>query len=174
MDIRFKWLGRKTVHAIADSFSAGSLIIYVLIYVAGLETTLADVCRVAFLSVIGFCSLLYTTNGICSNELFPTPVRNLSYSFGQLFSRLGVVLAPQLFFLADVWTPMPFLAMFVLAIVDLVLFHFNVTETKGKPLSEHMPPKEQRLFYKERNIELLPTDGSKDPRAGSGDPANEA
>ena len=49
MDIRFKWLGRKTVHAIADSFSAGSLAVYILIYVAGMQNTLADVCRISFL-----------------------------------------------------------------------------------------------------------------------------
>lgn len=60
---------------------------------------MTNLMRVAVLSVIGVCSLLYTANGIVSNELFPTGIRNISFSFGQVFSRLGVVLSPQIFFL---------------------------------------------------------------------------
>jgi len=158
-DIRFEWLGRKFVHALADLLAAAALGFYVAVYVFGLQVTLATFTRMAVLGVIGVCSLLYTTNGIASNELFPTCVRNTSYSFGQLFSRVGVVLAPQIYFLTDFWTPLPFLAMFILALTDCLLFQFNVTETKGKPLSDGMPPKEQRIFYRgNKDIELLPKD----------------
>lgn len=64
-----------------------------------LDLQLPTVVCVAVLSVIGVCSLLYTSNGIASNELFPTCIRNTSYSFGQVASRLGVVIAPQIFIL---------------------------------------------------------------------------
>lgn len=50
--------------------------------------------------------------------------------------------------------------MCILAVVDLFLFQFNVSETKGKPLVDNMPPKEHKLFKSkndtEKSIELLP------------------
>ena len=113
-DIKLPWLGRKHVHFIADAFAAVALVIFVIVYIAGIkivnelspdsvrsgmQVELANVLRACVVGVIGICSLLYTTNGVCSSELFPTPIRNTSFSFGQLLSRLGVVFSPLIFFL---------------------------------------------------------------------------
>lgn len=155
-DIKFEWVGRKFAHAVAQAFSFVALEICAFIYLFGYQVDFANVVRAGVLSVIGVCSLLYTTNGICSNELFPTCIRNTSFSFGQVWSRIGVVISPQIFLLGELWTPFPYLFMGLLAAADLVLFHFNVTETKGKPLTDNMPGKDQRLFRRDKNIELLP------------------
>ncbi|VDL81014.1 unnamed protein product [Nippostrongylus brasiliensis] len=41
---------------------------------------------------------IYISSGITGNELFPTPVRNLGYSFLQLWNRVGVVISPFVFY----------------------------------------------------------------------------
>lgn len=37
---------------------------------------------------------LFITNAVSGNENFPTPVRNLGYSFIQMWNRVGVIMAP--------------------------------------------------------------------------------
>ena len=105
-----------------------------------LQQELSFISRASVLSVIGFCSLLYTTNGLAANELFPTGVRNTSYSFGQVLSRIGVVLAPQLFVLvlffikkmkitfiqSSVWDLLPYLTLMTLAILDALFFQAQI------------------------------------------------
>jgi hypothetical protein len=150
-DIRLKWLGRKMVHFIADSFATIALSIFVGVYIAGKQVEYADYLRLCVVGVIGICSLLYTTNGVASSELFPTAIRNTSFSFGQLLSRLGVVVSPLLFFLADFWTPLPYFTMLGLTIIDLLMFQCFVTETKGKPMNDHMPGKEERIGFGSRS-----------------------
>lgn len=51
------------------------------------------------LIILGFIAQMFLINGICATELFPTCIRNLSYSFGQLNNRFGVLLSPNVFFL---------------------------------------------------------------------------
>lgn len=47
--------------------------------------------------------------------------------------------------------------MLAISLIDLLLFQFNIIETKGKPLSDNMPDKHQYWFKSDsKNIELLP------------------
>ncbi|KAH7730916.1 Protein Y51A2D.18 [Aphelenchoides avenae] len=163
-DIKLPWLGRKHVHFIADAFAAVALVIFVIVYIAGMQVELANVLRACVVGVIGICSLLYTTNGVCSSELFPTPIRNTSFSFGQLLSRLGVVFSPLIFFLGDIWTPLPYIVMLGLTVTDLCMFHAFTVETRGKPLPEHMPSKDKRIrLFRRGRRELLPQDDTAVP-----------
>ncbi|KAH7716615.1 Protein Y51A2D.18, partial [Aphelenchoides avenae] len=98
-DVKLKWLGRKHVHFVADAFAAVALLIFVLVYVSGMQLELHNLLRACVIGVIGICSLLYITNGICSSELFPTPIRNTSLAFANVMSRLATVISPMLFFL---------------------------------------------------------------------------
>lgn len=45
---------------------------------------------------------VYITSGITGNEIFPTPVRNLGFSFCQVWNRFGVVLSPFVFYLVSI------------------------------------------------------------------------
>ena len=65
--------------------------------------------RVTTLSAAAMCSQLYIVNAVVTSELFPTAVRNLAASFGQIASRTGAIMAPHLFYLAVDWSPLPFL-----------------------------------------------------------------
>uniref|UniRef100_A0A915NWJ6 Major facilitator superfamily (MFS) profile domain-containing protein n=1 Tax=Meloidogyne floridensis TaxID=298350 RepID=A0A915NWJ6_9BILA len=168
LDINVKRLGRKFAHFMADALAAFAISIYVVIYLLDLQHDYSFISRASILSVIGFCSILYTTNGLASNELFPTAIRNTSYSFGQVLSRIGVVLAPQLFVLGNIWELLPYLTLLVLAVADALFFQFNVFETKGKPMLSKFPSKEERIFYgripfrrrqEKRDVELLPREG---------------
>ncbi|KAI6190560.1 MFS domain-containing protein [Aphelenchoides bicaudatus] len=161
-DKRVKWLGRKTVHAIAEGFIMLALLFFITVYLLGMQKDLRLACSLAILSVMGQTTLLFSTNGVISSELFPTGIRNTSFSFGQVLSRIGVVLAPQLFFLADFWTPLPYFTLLALAIADFIFFHFNIDETKGKPLPTNMPNKADSWFHQRRMAKN---------RAANGEPA---
>ncbi|KAI3417545.1 hypothetical protein GPALN_013265 [Globodera pallida] len=163
-DMRFKWLGRKFAHFLADALAATALLLYITLDLTGFKSAIPFVANWSVLSVIGFCSVLFTTNGLAANELFPTGVRNASFSFGQVFARVGVVLAPPLFFLVDLWGLLPYLVLMVLAIADAFYFQFNVDETKNRPMGSKFPDKEERILYgkfrrakgRKSDVELLP------------------
>ena len=75
----------------------------------GYETTLATLLRTMALIIMGFISQMYLVNAICTAELFPTCIRNLSYSFGQFTNRIGVTLSPQVFLLVSQFVHLHFL-----------------------------------------------------------------
>ncbi|CAD5231345.1 unnamed protein product [Bursaphelenchus xylophilus] len=155
-DKNFKWLGRKAVHGFAEGVSILALVLLITLYVLDIQTQYRSLITVTIILVLGMTTLLYVSNGLLSSELFPTGIRNLSFSFGQVFSRIGVVIAPQLFFLADFWSPLPYITLVVIASLDFILFYFNTEETKGKPMPDSMPPREQSwLGRKKLDQELL-------------------
>uniref|UniRef100_A0A1I7VFC4 MFS domain-containing protein n=2 Tax=Loa loa TaxID=7209 RepID=A0A1I7VFC4_LOALO len=83
-------------------------------------------------------SQVYIITGMSGNELFPTPLRSMCFSFLQVVGRIGVVFAPQLFFLADLWTAAPFVALILFALSDLILYLIFIPETKNQPLPERL------------------------------------
>ncbi|KHJ80279.1 hypothetical protein OESDEN_20048 [Oesophagostomum dentatum] len=87
-----------------------------------------------------------------TNELFPTAVRNIAVSALSVASRIGTIVAPQLFYLADILPVLPYLVLLVLSFVDLICFQFFLPETKGTNLGDHMPPKTKRILYRKQSI----------------------
>ena len=85
---------------------------------------------------------------MAANELYPTAIRNLGISAMSTASRIGSILAPQLFKLNDFFLSLPYLVLLVLCIIDIISFEMIIPETKGRHLENHLPPKEQRLFGK--------------------------
>ncbi|KAI6206182.1 MFS domain-containing protein [Aphelenchoides besseyi] len=150
-DVRFKWLGRKLIHAFSEVYIAFGFILYIAIYLLGLHHEYRTVMAIIILTILSQTTLVYTTNGILSSELFPTGVRNTSFSFGQILSRVGVVFAPQIFFLSDVWTPLPYVVILVCTLIDLFSFHFNIKETKGQSMVDRMPAKTDSWLHQRRS-----------------------
>lgn len=62
-----------------------------------LELNLDDLILYLMFGIVAICSLLYSTNAVVTNELFPTCIRNIAYSCGQLFSRIGIIIATIFF-----------------------------------------------------------------------------
>ena len=52
-DMRFKWLGRKLVHEIAEGFCMLALLFFISVYMLGLQHELRFVASLAVLSVMG-------------------------------------------------------------------------------------------------------------------------
>ncbi|TKR89265.1 hypothetical protein L596_013397 [Steinernema carpocapsae] len=111
LDYNIKWVGRKVMHLATFLPIIACTTFIVFVNMTGETYELAAYSRIAILGVCAVISQIYITNGVVSNELFPTSIRNLSYAFSQLTSRLGVVISPQLFYLADIWTPLPYFTM---------------------------------------------------------------
>uniref|UniRef100_A0A914EJQ0 Major facilitator superfamily (MFS) profile domain-containing protein n=1 Tax=Acrobeloides nanus TaxID=290746 RepID=A0A914EJQ0_9BILA len=130
---------------------ATCLMTFVVVIATGNQAELSTLLRIAALIILGFIAQMYLVNGICATELFPTCIRNISFSFGQLFNRLGVVLSPQVFFLADYWKPLPYFSLCLVVLLDMVFFQVNVTETKNNPLGDHMPGPEESWSGRKKN-----------------------
>ncbi|CAD5223887.1 unnamed protein product [Bursaphelenchus okinawaensis] len=155
-DKRYKWLGRKAIHGLSEVVSIIALILLITVYVLDVQAQVRTLITCIIILVMGMSTLMYVTTGMLASELFPTGIRNISFSFGQVFSRLGVVVAPQLFFLADIWSPLPYVALLALCSIDFIVFYFNTEETKGKPMPESMPPREESwLSRKKIDQELM-------------------
>ncbi|VDM11109.1 unnamed protein product [Wuchereria bancrofti] len=132
------WFGRRVAHTVPLALTSIGFIIHFIIICSGLSTELEIVSRIATLMAFAMMSQIYIITGMSGNELFPTPLRSMCFSFLQVVGRIGVVFAPQLFFLADFWIPAPFVALIMFALSDLVLYLIFIPETKDQPLPERL------------------------------------
>ncbi|CAJ0587868.1 unnamed protein product, partial [Mesorhabditis spiculigera] len=76
-------------------------------------------------------------------EYFPSVIRNIGISFNSTLSRLGTILAPQMF-IYFTWKPLPFIIMAVMAALDAVSFQAVIPETKGRAMQDTMPEKAEK------------------------------
>ncbi|KJH53778.1 transporter, major facilitator family protein [Dictyocaulus viviparus] len=174
-DYFFHFVGRKLINFLAISFIIGALAIICGLYIGGItfsmiffevyliirilesfktiniQTEKAWIIRYCTIGVTSMTSQLYVAKFMIANELFPTAVRNIAVSVISVSSRFGTIIAPQLFYLADTLPVLPYLVLTLLSIVDCICFQCLLPETKGTNLENHLPPKKQRFFYRERN-----------------------
>ncbi|CAJ0950133.1 unnamed protein product, partial [Mesorhabditis belari] len=152
LDYRYKWCGRKFVHWFGLLFIVLPLALVILAHYWNLSTQLSLYIRLSILVAVSMTSQIYISATILSNELFPTPIRNLAFSFQSLFNRFGVVLSPFVFYLVDYWVALPFVVMCITASIDIVTWHFLLPETKNQPMVEHMPKTKKRNMEKELRL----------------------
>uniref|UniRef100_A0A183G7T4 MFS domain-containing protein n=1 Tax=Heligmosomoides polygyrus TaxID=6339 RepID=A0A183G7T4_HELPZ len=136
--------GRKAINFIATSSIIAALAIICAVYLQGNEYKISKISTDAF--------QLYTAKFMITNELFPTAVRNIAVSALSVSSRLGTIIAPQLFYLTDILPVLPYFVLLLVSVLDCVCFQVFLPETKGTNLENHMPPKEQRIFYGKQSI----------------------
>lgn len=130
--------GRRIAQALPLSFACIGFAISLIIAITGFTSQLQMVSRVAILIAFATTSQIYVTNGVVANELFPTQIRTISFAFLQVVGRIGIVIAPQLFFISQYWTAAPYLAMFLCAFVDLIVYLACIPETKNRPLRDRL------------------------------------
>ncbi|KIH51895.1 hypothetical protein ANCDUO_18009 [Ancylostoma duodenale] len=150
-------VGRKLINFVAITFIMGALAIICGLYLQGLQMREAWVIRYCTIGVTAMTSqassyTLYIAKFMITNELFPTAVRNIAVSALSVASRLGTIIAPQLFYLADVLPVLPYMVLLVLSLLDCISFQFFLPETKGTNLENHLPPKDQRIFYRKQSV----------------------
>ncbi|PAV79019.1 hypothetical protein WR25_23011 isoform A [Diploscapter pachys] len=159
-DLKFHRVGRKFVHTSGLVVVLISLAVVISAYYFEMNHELNMVITILILLASSMTSQIYIADGIVANELFPTPIRNLGYSFVQLWNRVGVIFSPIVFYLTDYWIALPYCVMLGMALIDTFAFECLLPETKGKPLVEHMPPRHERIFGKKKAIPAPETEPS--------------
>uniref|UniRef100_A0A0N4ZIJ2 MFS domain-containing protein n=1 Tax=Parastrongyloides trichosuri TaxID=131310 RepID=A0A0N4ZIJ2_PARTI len=143
IDPRFKWLGRRHILIVFCFAITASCVGIFFVNVLGLSMEMFK--RVLQISVVAYTSQLYLTSGIVSSELFPTPIRNLSYSTLQASSRIGVIISPYLFVLRNIFDSAPYAVLGIITGGVGTLYIFYIPETKGQPLKNEMPGPEESI-----------------------------
>ncbi|CAJ0581950.1 unnamed protein product, partial [Mesorhabditis spiculigera] len=156
-DYKLPWFGRKVINMMALVFNGFCLACVCVLYYTGTQNDGGWVLRYCTIGATAMCSQLYLSKFMACNELYPTSVRNLAVAVLAMFSRIGTIVAPQLFYLSDISAVLPYLALLAFTLFDAFLFQVFIPETKGTPLPDNLPPKEQRLFYREkkRRVSLI-------------------
>ncbi|VDM46825.1 unnamed protein product [Toxocara canis] len=156
-DYFIKSAGRKTIHFISLAFITVCVSIAFCVFALSLSDWMFLI-RYCALGAAAMCSQLYLTKTVVMVELYPTAIRNIATSFMGLLSRIGNVIAPQLFYLADTWKPLPYMTMMLLALLDLTNFQLFIPETKGKPLKDHLPGPEECIWIRKKRITVSNTE----------------
>uniref|UniRef100_A0A914YNE7 Major facilitator superfamily (MFS) profile domain-containing protein n=1 Tax=Panagrolaimus superbus TaxID=310955 RepID=A0A914YNE7_9BILA len=143
LDYKFTRIGRKLIHMGAWIEIVLACFATFLVHATQTEKQFSGLIRICSVSIVAVSAQLYITNGIVSGELFPTCIRNLSYSHCQFWTRVGVVISPQLFLLNELWGPLPYIAMGCLGLLDAIIFQTAIPETKGCQLLESMPTEDE-------------------------------
>ncbi|KAK6758090.1 hypothetical protein RB195_015731 [Necator americanus] len=147
-----KFMGRKLLNFVGVVSIIGAVAVVCALYVQDLQTEKAWVIRYCTIGVTSMTSQLYMAKFMITNELFPTAIRNIAASALSVSSRVGTIFAPQLFYLGDVLPVLPYVVLLVLSSIDCICFQVFLPETKGANLENHLPPKEQRMFYRKPSI----------------------
>ncbi|KAK6752418.1 hypothetical protein RB195_003692 [Necator americanus] len=143
LDYKWKAMGRKAVHFVSQTSIALCLLAISVTYISGLDDRYAVVIRVSTIIAAATTAQIFITKSISGMEYYPTVVRNSGMAFKSTCSRLGTILAPQLF-LVNAWQSLPYVVLTVMATLDTIAFQLVIPETKGKPLPENMPEKRKR------------------------------
>ncbi|KAK6015798.1 hypothetical protein OSTOST_18747, partial [Ostertagia ostertagi] len=112
LDYKFLWFGRKRAHTACQLLVLASLLISTAIFYSGYGAEYGGVVRVCVLIVCAMAS--------------------------QLCSRLGIVVAPHVFSWEEIWHYLPYTFMIVVTVMDVILFEVVLSETKNKPLEDHI------------------------------------
>ncbi|KAL6741647.1 hypothetical protein Aduo_014881 [Ancylostoma duodenale] len=144
LDYKFVCFGRKMAHVASQLLIIGSLILSASILYTGYGTAYGEIVRVCVLIVCAMASQIVIINSVTCNELFPTSIRTLCYSFVQLWSRLGIVIAPHVYSWEEIWHYLPYTILIIVAILDVVFFEVLIPETKNKPLEDHIVKKPKK------------------------------
>ena len=112
---------------------------------------------VTVLSLIGTVAIEYTWDAcyVCGAEAFPTSVRSLGLGSSSVMARVGAMVAPNMIFLGQMWSPAPYVTVAVIGAASLVISFLFLPETKGTQLSQPLPS----LTIQEE----IPMDESKKP-----------
>nr|CDJ90507.1 Major facilitator superfamily MFS-1 domain containing protein [Haemonchus contortus] len=138
LDYKFLCFGRKRAHTACQLLVLVSLLTSTVIFYTGHEENCGEIVRVCVLIVCAMASQIVIVDSVACNELFPTSVRTLCYSFVQLCSRMGIVVAPHVYSWEEIWHYLPYTFMIVVTVMDVILFEVVLPETKNKPLEDHI------------------------------------
>lgn len=136
--------------------------------------------QILTLIAFGITGSLFSQNYLVSAELYPTVIssnlliytyvfeviRNLANAHSSTWSRFGAVVGPALFNLVSVRRPitdvyihfqtypLPYFALLLISLLDVIAFQCFIPETKSKPLPDNMPSQEESIYCFRRRRRL--------------------
>jgi len=137
VDSCFKRCGRKVIFCTSLGIMCCSCVAIGVLTHFGLSKTITVSALAIFIGVM--TSPLWCSLSMSASEIFPTPIRNIGTGFTAVWNRLGLVISPQILYMAYFWPPSKYLIFAVLAAMAVTLNFILLPETKGKPLPEKMP-----------------------------------
>ncbi|GMR59230.1 hypothetical protein PMAYCL1PPCAC_29425, partial [Pristionchus mayeri] len=144
LDYFIEKMGRKMLNSMAEIFNICCLLLISFLFYYNLSTEYSSLIRISSISATAMCAQVYIAKFMTATELYPTSVRNLGCSALSMSSRIGTILGPPLFYLGDLHSSYPYLALSLLVLIDFLAFSFNLPETKGMLLENHLPPRDKR------------------------------
>ncbi|KJH49675.1 hypothetical protein DICVIV_04157 [Dictyocaulus viviparus] len=138
LEFKHKAVGRKIAHFISQSLIAVCLGVVAAIYLLGFQNDLSNIIRISTVTAAATTSQTFITKTISAMEYYPTVVRNSGLALKSTCSRLGTIVAPQLFILS-VWEPLPYFVLTAMTLFDTIAYQLVIPETKGKSLPENLP-----------------------------------
>ncbi|KAE9420112.1 hypothetical protein Angca_004881, partial [Angiostrongylus cantonensis] len=138
LDFKSMLVGRKLVHFISQLSIAVFLGVITIVYLLDLKDDLTSVIRFSTILATATTSQTFITKTISAMEYYPTVVRNSGLALKSTWSRVGTIVAPQLFLLSA-WEAFPYIVLTAMAAFDTFAYQLVIPETKGKPLPENLP-----------------------------------
>ncbi|CAL2042362.1 unnamed protein product [Caenorhabditis brenneri] len=142
-DLKFKRLGRKHIHLVSKLTITFCVFSIFLTYYFEYDEEYSFIIRVSTLLASATASQVFITKSMVLMEFYPTVVRNSAVSFKSSASRIGTILGPQLFILCP-YKSLPYAILTFMCLFDAVAFQLQLPETKGKPLPEQMPERQEK------------------------------
>ncbi|CAB3401250.1 unnamed protein product [Caenorhabditis bovis] len=148
-----KTIGRKVMHFATVGLIMMCMLGIFFIEYHGMQQEYKFYIRALTLLAFGITGCLFLQILLITAELFPTGIRNIASAHVNVCGRLGNVFGPMIFSYKFGFEGAPYLVLGLLCLVDILVFHLFIPETKNQALPSEMPPKKRQ--QDEQGTELL-------------------
>ncbi|CAD6192900.1 unnamed protein product [Caenorhabditis auriculariae] len=156
IDYKCKSVGRKVVHFAAQFTIALCLLFIFGVFLLDGSSEYSWAVRIASLIAMSTASQVFITKSIVTVEFYPTMVRNSAIAIQSMASRIGTILAPQLFILSP-YRSIPYAVLSLVSLMDCLVFQASLPETKNINLPDKVPDNSCSAKMNSVNSPLVPT-----------------
>ncbi|CAC35900.1 Major facilitator superfamily (MFS) profile domain-containing protein [Caenorhabditis elegans] len=137
-------VGRKRMHFITVSFIMCCMFGIFFIYFNDLVLEYKSWIRALTLLAFGTTGCLFLQLLLITAEMFPTGIRNIASAHINVCGRLGNVFGPMVFSYKLGFAGSGYLILGVICLLDVIVFHIFIPETKNQPLPQGMPSRKKQ------------------------------
>ncbi|XP_064643934.1 organic anion transporter 3-like [Lineus longissimus] len=139
--LNIKWIGRKRGFALYTSFAVLCTVTVMILELTGYTKNNQMAKTWLVIATFGGMSGAWSSCFLFAQELYPSLLRGLATSIGNIAIRIGGVIAPQIVLLGDVHPSLTFIILGSFNAVSVILVLLFIPETLKTPLPEDLPPK---------------------------------
>ncbi|PIC42953.1 hypothetical protein B9Z55_009861 [Caenorhabditis nigoni] len=148
-------VGRKQMHFITVSFIMCCMFGIFYIYFYDMVVEYKSWIRALTLLAFGTTGCLFLQLLLITAEMFPTGIRNIASAHINVCGRLGNVFGPMVFSYKLGFAGSGYLILGVICLLDVIVFHIFIPETKNQPLPQGMPTKKKQKKDPEAQTTLM-------------------